>query len=517
MKKIFLTLIVSIALCGSSYAQHTTHWPDFDLYEYEQHGSVVANVYIDNSVVSPNDNWSDLEVGAFVNGVMRGHMFMNYYPNDDPNPIVEIEIYYNSTGEAITFTVFDHNIGSEYEVNTGSINPETGVNLRTGEDYMDYVNPLGIYVETPSFTIDIAGYGTGTGKWFLLASPLVSDVSVEEVGDMETENFDLYRFNQATADDEWENWKTENSNHYQFVLESGRGYLYARKYDGTLTFTGLPYKGNGELSLAKTSGKPFEGWNLVGNPYSTPATVAKSFYVMNEGGTGLIAATTNVVGAMEGLMVYAETDGEVVTFTEGASKADAEGQIVMNLYGGSSVIDRVIVRFGENVTLPKYTLDNSTARVYVKDNGDRYAVVRGESSGEVAISFTVPEAGQYTFNANAEKADVSYLHLIDKLTGDDVDMLAEGKYTFVGSPVDNSERFVLKYTCNGAMPGGGVFAYQSGSDIVVIGTGELQVYDVMGRLVSTHNVNGVETIAKPSQNGVYIFRMNENTQKIVVR
>ena len=47
--------------------------------------------------------------------------------------------------------------------------------------------------------------------------------------------------------------------------------------------------------------------------------------------------------------------------------------------------------------------------------------------------------------------------------------------------------------------------------------GELQIFDVMGRLVSTQHVTNVETIEKPSQPGVYIFKFNGKTQKIVVR
>lgn len=55
------------------------------------------------------------------------------------------------------------------------------------------------------------------------------------------------------------------------------------------------------------------------------------------------------------------------------------------------------------------------------------------------------------------------------------------------------------------------------SDIIVSGEGELQVFDVMGRMISTRRVTGVETVEKPSQTGVYILKLNEKTQKIVIR
>jgi hypothetical protein len=58
--------------------------------------------------------------------------------------------------------------------------------------------------------------------------------------------------------------------------------------------------------------------------------------------------------------------------------------------------------------------------------------------------------------------------------------------------------------------------FSSGSDIIVTGEGELQVFDVMGRMVATQYINGIQTINTP-QTGVYIFRLNGKTQKIVVK
>ena len=74
-----------------------------------------------------------------------------------------------------------------------------------------------------------------------------------------------------------------------------------------------------------------------------------------------------------------------------------------------------------------------------------------------------------------------------------------------------------KHRINAQVETDGVFAYQSGSDIIVSGEGELQVFDVMGRMVMNQYINGVQTVEKPSITGVYIFRLNEKSQKIVVR
>ena len=48
--------------------------------------------------------------------------------------------------------------------------------------------------------------------------------------------------------------------------------------------------------------------------------------------------------------------------------------------------------------------------------------------------------------------------------------------------------------------------------------GELQVFDVMGRMVSKQHINGVETWRAASvPTGVYIFRLNGKSQKIVIK
>jgi hypothetical protein len=63
-----------------------------------------------------------------------------------------------------------------------------------------------------------------------------------------------------------------------------------------------------------------------------------------------------------------------------------------------------------------------------------------------------------------------------------------------------------------------IFAYQSGNDIIVTGEGELQVFDMMGRMIYTRYLNDVGTHRVcPSQYGVYIFKLNEKTQKIVIQ
>ena len=115
----------------------------------------------------------------------------------------------------------------------------------------------------------------------------------------------------------------------------------------------------------------------------------------------------------------------------------------------------------------------------------------------------------------------SYLHLIDKLTGEDIDLLIDGEYSFIGASSDKDNRFIVKLKYASTANDDEIFAYQNGNEIVINGEGNLLVYDVLGRYVMNREINGVETIDVSSlQTGVYILRMTGNsikTQKIVVK
>ena len=377
-----------------------------------------------------------------------------------------------------------------------------------------------VFATNDDIISNIQAYSTN-GGWYLITTPLAGETDVELVGNMTSNSFDLYRFNQE-ASMEWENWKADGD-HNHFKLEPGRGYLYANSEPVTLIFSGEFYDEDVcPVTINNVSGHPSSGWNLIGNPYDVAATlnIARDFYVMSDenGRTDLILAQTDVIAPMEGIFVYTTDAEESVTFIPGSAKSDNAGnRIVVNLSNGEgNVIDRVMVRMGESNALPKYMLDENHAHVSIQQNGNEYAAVGVTDMDMVPVNFKADRMGTYTFTASVYGMDVDYLHLIDNVTGDDVDMLLEGSYTFIGAPSDVENRFVLRFSQN---VNNNIFAYQNGNDIVVSGDGTLQVFDVMGRFVGSYEINGVETIeALPM--GVYIFRMVGETimtQKIVVR
>ena len=364
----------------------------------------------------------------------------------------------------------------------------------------------------------ITGYGDGNDRWVLIASP-VGTVNPEDVNHMFDNTYDLYRFNQA-ADLEWENYKQEEGNHYHFNLEVGRGYLYANSHDVTLVFLGTPYSGNGEVTLNKTADSRLEGWNLVGNPFTATAYIAdgRSFYVMNDEGSDIEPTERNSIAPMEGIFVLAANDGETMTFTTTEPENNNGKGLVLNLSKGHNVIDRAIVRFGKGRQLPKFQIRGNSTKLYIPQDNRNYAVVNAEHQGEMPVNFKAKENGTYTLNLSSEKTAFNYLHLIDNLTGDDVDLLQTPNYTFEAKIYDYASRFKLVFDIGDANEDDH-FAFISNGELIVAGEGYLQVFDILGHQLFAKHAPLTSHLLPPP--GVYMLRLidgeNVRTQKIIIK
>ena len=369
-----------------------------------------------------------------------------------------------------------------------------------------------------SYKTVIAGYGDNEGGYCLIASPVSADpTNVTNMMTEQAENYDLYWFDQANDEAQWRNYKANS-----FYLTPGKGYLYARNSDAELTFNGLEYEGNGTINLTYADGATFDGWNLIGNPFGTNTVLDRVYYRMNSAGDGFEAATENTpINKMEGVFVKATEAGQTATFTPSNSKdskAIAKTNIMVANANGT-VVDNVIIRFDGGRTLEKFSFRDGNTKLYIPQDDADYAIVNSNATGEMPLYFKAETTGNYTISMKQSDANLGYLHLIDRLTGADVNMLLDD-YTFVGSPRDAENRFIVRFSENSnGMAENSIFAYQNGDQIIVNGNGELQVFDVTGRMVMNTKINGIQTVNVPTT-GMYIFRMvgeSVQTQKIVVR
>ena len=369
-----------------------------------------------------------------------------------------------------------------------------------------------------SYELDITGYGTSNGGYYLIASP-IGEVDPNDVTNMLSNSYDLYYFDQD-QELEWINYKDSNDGNFNLV--AGKGYLYANSNDVTLTFTGAAYSGDGKVKLHYNGDVDFAGWNLVGNPYATQtAYIDRPFYTMSSDGAEIIAAETESIEPMQGVFVIATSDNEEMTFST-TNPNGKSAQLVINLTTNrNSVIDRAIVRFDESNRLPKFQLNPSHTKLYMPVDNKDYAVVNANEMAEMPVNFKTEHNGCYTLRFTPEEVEFSYLHLIDNMTGTDVDLLAYPSYSFNAKSTDYASRFKIVFATTTEVDE--QFAYYNDGILVINSDSNatLNVYDVTGRLVDTKNVNGSCQVGFNAVTGVYMIQLvNGNdvkTQKIVVK
>ena len=476
-----------------------------------------------------NDTLSEAPAANLQWNLSRQGNSYTFYPNGD----AENWLYCTNTNNGVR-------VGGT-NVNNAFVLDESGylmhvftsryIGIYNSQDWRCYTNTTGniagqtfaFYkkiVPTETYTLNVNGYGESeTNGYVLLASPVY--VKTETTG-MTTGEFDLYYFNQSEVGYEWRNFEVEEG---QFNLIPGKGYLYASQESTTLTFTGTPYSGDGSVSLVKDNNAVWSGWNLVGNPFGETAYIDRDFYVMNEAGTEILTdVCTGAVEAMQGVFVIAEEDDETLTFSTEAPEAAAN--VTLNLsQNRGAVIDRTIVRFGEGRQLPKFQLNTESTKLYIPQGNNDYAIVCSDAQGEMPVNFKAQNNGTYTISVNAENVEMEYLHLIDNMTGADIDLLATPSYTFDANTTDYANRFRLVFNGNTVNENGNeTFAYFNGSEWSISNTGRatLQVVDVLGRIVSSESINGNTTLSTTNlKDGVYMFRLvngeNVKVQKVVVK
>ena len=170
-------------------------------------------------------------------------------------------------------------------------------------------------------------------------------------------------------------------------------------------------------------------------------------------------------------------------------------------------------------------LDPRHTKLYITQDHEDFAVVCSAGATVTPVSFKAAENGTYTLSVNTDNIEMDYLHLIDNLTGDNVDLLVHPDYTFEATITDYAARFELVFSANGIVgeASNDTFAFVSNGNIIVNGVDNatMQLVDALGRVIVTRPANGVTTLATTNlAPGVYVIRLvtshDTKTQKIVI-
>jgi len=160
-----------------------------------------------------------------------------------------------------------------------------------------------------------------------------------------------------------------------------------------------------------------------------------------------------------------------------------------------------------------------------------YALVFTQPGLDYAnIRFASDEDTEFTMTWSTHNGVFSYLHLIDNMTGADIDCLQETEYTFTAKTTDYVSRFrlVFDYTGieengeDGLSMGSETFAYFANGEIHLTDASDeasLQIVDMLGRVIFSKD--GVHTVSTSGMTpGVYVLRLTTangtKTQKIVL-
>lgn len=371
-------------------------------------------------------------------------------------------------------------------------------------------------------------------SWMGIAAPVFYSNSSKSLYYTSTnlKGADAYDLMQYAEDNStWQSQKTPS------YMSQERGYIYRRAADAMLTFTGSTHVGEqsaDNLVTFSASDASLKGFNLIGNPYphaiyygaAIPTTnLAEGFYILQTNGTWRTVAgadiNTTAIGVGEAIMVKASADISPFVMTDVATaptSSKAHTATLAFTVRNDEYSDVAYAMFSNGEGLPKMSHLNAEApMLYIPTDEGRYAIAMMEESVE-SFPLNFNGYGEYTLSVNNSTA-FDYLHLIDRATGRDIDLLSQSTYTFNAN--GSSDRFTVKLSPSTEENGRAIFVWQENGNVVVEGDGDLQVFDVMGRQTGTTHVDGTTTFSRGdlgmSHSGVYVLRLNGNSQKIVVK
>lgn len=373
-------------------------------------------------------------------------------------------------------------------------------------------------------------------------------------------SWDFYCYDEPN--DGWPNFKRKSGDHYhhdtgepvsysnESRLTPGKGYLWA--VDKRTGFQAYGTLNNGTVNRQVTrQGNCYPGYNLVGNPYQAyldfdafatqnNSMLAQSAYtVLDADKKGYVSYCPGVssnplyasryLSQHQGFFIQVLNGGQVRFDTNQAvlsadSHFRGEDYPLVNLM----VTDREGRRDYATVELDRPQkggvvkmkgIHAGDAELAVSMDAEEYSIAFAEGFPEyIPVRFHALVDGDYSLRWDTHHADFGYLHLVDNLTGAEVDCLTESDYVFHATPDDYRSRFKLCFSSSAVEEpmedDTSSFAYLSNGTLVVEGGGQLELFDLQGRLIRAVTMDGyghrmpVADLAR----GVYVLRRTNSKQ-----
>ena len=368
--------------------------------------------------------------------------------------------------------------GNTYTVYSPAVLTLTGTTTNAAADLVIKDGAQLIHTADVDATMEknITGYAKGGSGWYTIASP----VDGFAVGTLTDGTYDLYSYDEANH-----LWYNQEAHTGDFTtLSRGTGYLYANSSAKTVSFAGSMKATNAEVTVPLSWASDVDalkGFNLVGNPFTRNLTSGEvtlngsaltTYYVIENGSEWVTRnLTSNPIKPGQGFLVQATDASQNLVFNPSAKGETATKPAFICIEAGNeSFMDCAYVQIGQGNTLRKMTMNENVPHVYVMNNGKDYAAATIENAtGEIPVGFNAAYDGIYTINVNSKGLEADYLHLVDKVTGADIDLLTTPSYSFEANTGNNANRFRLVFAANDVdeYSESTNFAYFNGSEWVI--------------------------------------------------
>ncbi|MBQ2907093.1 MAG: T9SS type A sorting domain-containing protein [Bacteroidales bacterium] len=365
--------------------------------------------------------------------------------------------------------------------------------------------------------------------WQFISSPML-DAATEGFESIEGD-YDLYKFD-GSQELQWVNYK--NHEDFEETFTPGVGYIASYQSQDVAEFKGdlnneTEYF---EFEIGFDADNEWACFSLLGNPFSfdidwelmVPSRLEDGFVTLNSTTGAYIYNVEGKIKVGEGFMVNAYNRRSSLEYDNSAKSRKEKSDYINIVASNSNGFDNVIVNDVKNESAGFPKLDNinpNIANVYVKHEDRRYGIFNRGESEEIPLYFDAKEMGTYTLTFDV-KGDYENLYLLDKMTGEELNLLLENEYKFMASANDNTERFVLMFDGGQQSVVSSQFAYINNGEIIITdisGKAQINIYDALGRCVlrmdaASHVLvdgfdSGMYIIQKIDENGI-------NVQKVVI-
>ena len=141
-------------------------------------------------------------------------------------------------------------------------------------------------------------------------------------------------------------------------------------------------------------------------------------------------------------MVKANAEGQTVTLNPQVGQKTETNDAYLYFSVGN---EKVCINMDEGVSMPLMDSKISSFSLYFTRDQQSYVMLVLDHASVVELNYLVKHSGEYTLKMEAQSLDLDYLHLLDKHTGTEVDLLASPSYTFKAQTGDDASRFLLMF------------------------------------------------------------------------